>query len=164
MRARRDIMSGLIKHGMRHWIARAACGIAALCLVIAASVPANSFERRRSRIANVDVVLSDMSLKFGFELWHLNGNVTNNSPFELQGFILMVQMLDCHKSCVIVGEEYVTVGGLRMPPLHKRKFQRAILFRNLPKVRKRRVQYFVIRTFEDLSEYEYYMEKRIRRQ
>jgi hypothetical protein len=116
-----------------------------------------------NRIKPGEIELQDVSLRFGLEMWHVRGNVINHSPYDLQGFILLVRVRDCGDAyqCIVVGEQFVTVAGLKLPPLQKRAFQKPLIFPNKAKARKPRTEFVIMRTFEDYSEFEYYKRKRI---
>lgn len=137
---------------------------ASLALVTAVGAPPLAAYERPSRIAVHEVEIADMSLRLGMEAWHVRGNVINHSPIDLQAFTLMVRIRDCadRYKCIVVAEQFVTVSGLKLPPLQKRAFHRVLTFPNKAKARKPRPEYVVIRTFEDYSEEEYYARKRIR--
>jgi hypothetical protein len=119
---------------------------------------------RPSRIALHEVELQNVSLRYGLEMWHVRGNVVNHAPIDLQAFTLMVRIRDCadRYRCIVVGEQFVTVSGLKLPPQQKRHFHKVITFPNLAKAKKPKHEFVVIRTFEDYSEEEYYTRKRYR--
>jgi len=134
-----------------------------LLLIMSSGVPAPAHEKP-NRIKPTDIELQDLSLRFGLEMWHVRGNIINHSPYDLQGFTLMVRIRDCADmyKCIVVGEQFVTVAGLKLPPLQKRAFQKPLIFPNRAKARKPHHEFVIVRTFEDYSEQEYYERKRIR--
>lgn len=143
-------------------ITMALCALIALAVGVPRGADAGGYEKP-NRIKPEQIELRDMSLKFGLEMWHVRGNIINHSPHDLQGIILMVRIRDCGDTyrCIVVGEQFVTIAGLKMPPFQKRAFSKPLIFPNRAKARKPQHEFVIVRTFEDYSELEYYQKKRI---
>jgi hypothetical protein len=81
-----------------------------------------------------DIEITNTVLGQSYGGWRIQGNVTNRSTHELEGFILKIVVQDCPVSgnpCTTIGEEYVSP-DLSVPPNQMRSFDRYVSLRNMP--------------------------------